>query len=65
MTNSKNAPRVGFVTFGEINTPFERLQKKHDEASCLGVISGEDHHAMRRKYFSRFSPAMPSMALSS
>ncbi len=25
-------PIVGFVCFGEINTPFERLQLKHDEA---------------------------------
>jgi L-fucose isomerase-like protein len=24
--------KVGFVCFGEVNTPFERLQKKHDEA---------------------------------
>ena len=24
--------QVGFVCFGEINTPFERLQLKHDEA---------------------------------
>ena len=24
--------RVGFVCFGEVNTPFERLVLKHDEA---------------------------------
>ena len=24
--------KVGFVCFGEVNTPFERLQLKHDEA---------------------------------
>ena len=24
--------RVGFVCFGEVNTPIERLQMKHDEA---------------------------------
>jgi len=29
--------RVGFVCFGEINTPIERLQMKHDEA--LGVLT--------------------------
>lgn len=28
--------RVGFVCFGEVNTPIERLQMKHDEA--LGVL---------------------------
>lgn len=27
---------VGFVCFGEVNTPIERLQMKHDEA--LGVL---------------------------
>ncbi len=27
-----NKPSIGFVTFGEINTPFDRLQIKHDEA---------------------------------
>ena len=26
--------KVGFVCFGEVNTPFERLQLKHDEALC-------------------------------
>jgi len=25
-------PTIGFVTFGEVNTPFERLQLKHDGA---------------------------------
>lgn len=29
--------RVGFVCFGEVNTPIERLQMKHDEA--LGVLT--------------------------
>ncbi len=28
--------QVGFVCFGEVNTPIERLQMKHDEA--LGVL---------------------------
>jgi hypothetical protein len=35
MAKNRNIPQVGFVTFGEINTPFERLQKKHDEALCV------------------------------
>ncbi len=30
MTNKRK--RVGFVCFGEINTPFEKLQEKHDNA---------------------------------
>lgn len=33
----ENRTRVGFVCFGEVNTPFERLQLKHDEA--MKVIS--------------------------
>lgn len=24
--------RVGFVVFGEVNTPYERIQLKHDQA---------------------------------
>ena len=38
--------KIGFVCFGEVNTPIERLQLKHDEAlSALrekaeGVIDG-------------------------
>lgn len=28
----KNIRKVGFVCFGEVNTPFERLQIKHDQA---------------------------------
>ena len=32
------AIKVGFVCFGEVNTPIERLQMKHDEA--LGVLRG-------------------------
>jgi len=31
-------PTVGFVCFGEINTPMERLKRKHEEA--LAVIEG-------------------------
>ena len=31
---------VGFVVFGEINTPFERLQIKHDEALRLLEFQG-------------------------
>ena len=30
--------KVGYVCFGEVNTPIERLQMKHDEA--LGVLQG-------------------------
>lgn len=30
--------KIGFVTFGEVNTPIERLHMKHDEA--LGVLQG-------------------------
>ena len=30
--------QVGFVCFGEINTPIERLRMKHDEA--LAVLQG-------------------------
>ena len=29
---------IGFVCFGEVNTPIDRLHMKHDEG--LGVISG-------------------------
>jgi len=32
---------VGFVVFGEINTPFERLQIKHDEA--LRLLESQGH----------------------
>ncbi len=32
--------KIGFVTFGEINTPFERLQLKHDEALALLTAEG-------------------------
>ena len=32
------AVKVGYVCFGEVNTPIERLQMKHDEA--LGVLQG-------------------------
>ncbi len=35
----ENKTKVGFVCFGEINTPFERLQLKHDDA--LKAIEGE------------------------
>ena len=28
----KNTPSIGFVCFGEVNTPYERLQLKHGEA---------------------------------
>ena len=35
-------PIVGMVTFGEVNTPFERLQIKHDEAvRDLGALDIE------------------------
>ena len=36
----KNA--VGFVCFGEINTPIEKLQEKHDEAlkQLCAVVDG-------------------------
>ena len=27
-----NTNKIGFVCFGEVNTPYERLQLKHDEA---------------------------------
>ena len=30
--------QVGFVCFGEVNTPIERLRMKHDEA--LAVLQG-------------------------
>ncbi|MCQ2437760.1 MAG: hypothetical protein MJ099_05130 [Clostridia bacterium] len=30
--------KVGFVCFGEVNTPIERLRMKHDEA--LGILNG-------------------------
>ena len=33
--------KIGFVCFGEVNTPIERLNMKHDEA--LGVLSGLDY----------------------
>ena len=33
-----NAIKVGYVCFGEVNTPIERLRMKHDEA--LGVLRG-------------------------
>jgi len=34
--------QVGFVCFGEVNTPFERLQIKHDHAvEVLGALGGE------------------------
>ena len=33
--------KVGFVCFGEVNTPFERLQLKHDEA--LGALQKMDY----------------------
>ena len=32
MCNANDCPKIGFVTFGEINTPFDRLQLKHDDA---------------------------------
>ena len=32
MCKANDCPKVGFVTFGEINTPFDRLQMKHDDA---------------------------------
>ena len=32
------AGKVSYVCFGEVNTPIERLQMKHDEA--LGVLRG-------------------------
>jgi len=36
-------PSVGFVCFGEVNTPFERLQIKHDEAKKeLDAVAGID-----------------------
>ena len=37
---------IGFVCFGEVNTPIERLQMKHDEAlealkaQVEGVVDG-------------------------
>ena len=37
---------IGFVCFGEINTPIERLQMKHDEALAVlqktvdGIVDG-------------------------
>ena len=34
--------KVGFVCFGEVNTPFERLQLKHDEALCALKEKGYD-----------------------
>ena len=30
--SNKNIKKVGFVCFGEVNTPFDRLQIKHDQA---------------------------------
>ena len=33
--------RVGFVCFGEVNTPIERLQMKHDEASYRKMLINE------------------------
>ena len=41
-----NINQIGFVCFGEINTPFERLQLKHDEALAVlqqrfsGIVDG-------------------------
>ena len=32
---------VGFVCFGEVNTPFERLQIKHDAAQILANACGK------------------------
>lgn len=37
---------IGFVCFGEVNTPFERLQIKHDDAlQTLGSLGGNVHDA--------------------
>ncbi len=33
--------QIGFVCFGEVNTPIERLQMKHDEA--LGVLTAQGY----------------------
>ena len=30
-----DAVKVGYVCFGEVNTPIERLRMKHDEALCV------------------------------
>lgn len=38
--------KIGFVCFGEINTPFERLQLKHDAAiKSLGALNAEIYDA--------------------
>jgi L-fucose isomerase-like protein len=37
---------IGFVCFGEVNTPFERLRIKHDDArQTLGSLGGNVHDA--------------------
>ena len=33
--------RIGYVCFGEVNTPIERLQMKHDEA--LAALKALDY----------------------
>lgn len=36
----KHIKKVAFICFGEINTPYERLQRKHDDA--LTALSALD-----------------------
>ena len=36
--------QVGFVCFGEVNTPIERLHRKHDEA--LAVLQGRGYELL-------------------
>ena len=41
---SRASTRIGYVCFGEVNTPIERLHMKHDEA--LGVLNGMGYEVM-------------------
>ena len=51
--------RVGFVCFGEVNTPIERLQMKHDEA--LGVLTAMGYDLLDAGL--RVRPAQPYAAM--